>query len=104
MRCNRTSGRPYAARLAKSLISAICLCLPALFAGCAAPVQTSALPDALPANLTAPCLAGPPWPEGDQATIGELIEIALERETAAAECRARHARLVRALQVRRLLP
>lgn len=49
--------------------------------------------DPPPASLAAPCWPGPPWPVGD-ATLGELLDIAIAREAAAAECRAKHARVV----------
>lgn len=73
-----------------------CLCLLPLWTACAGPVQTRVVnPDPPPASLTAPCDAGPDYPQGD-TTLGALLQVVAEREAAAAECRARHRGLVNA--------
>ena len=46
-------------------------------------------PDPAPAALIAECPTGPSYPEGD-ARVGQVLEIVAARESAAAECRARH--------------
>jgi hypothetical protein len=48
-----------------------------------------------PAALAALCDAGPAYPAGD-VPLGALLEVVAVRESAAAECRARHAALVKA--------
>ena len=72
------------------------LCLPMSLLGCAGqPVTVRPPIDPPPANLAAECWAGPAWPDG-ATTVGQLLEVALAREAAAAECRAKHRALVQA--------
>lgn len=89
-RCKRPSTAP-----ARHCAWLMCLCLLLLLTACAAPAPVALQIDPPPASLAAPCWAGPDWPAGD-STIGEVLVVALERESAAAECRARHERLVKA--------
>jgi hypothetical protein len=53
------------------------------------PVQILGKPSPAPAALTAECEAGPAYPEGD-ARLSAVLEVVAARESAAAECRARH--------------
>lgn len=72
-----------------------CLCLLTLLTGCGVPRLVVVPPDAPPANLATPCWAGPDYPAGD-VLLGELLDVMAQREAAAADCRDRHAGLVRA--------
>lgn len=74
---------------------AICPFLLLSLTGCGTPAPIRAPIDPPPAGLAALCWAGPAWPAGE-ATLGQLVEVMLQREAAAADCRARHAALVRA--------
>lgn len=76
------------------------LSLLACLTACAGPVPISPAIDPPPASLAAPCSAGPAYGEGDGITLGELLQIVAQREAAAAECRARLDRLVRAWPLR----
>lgn len=62
--------------------------------GAQAPIRVPIDPP--PASLAVPCWPGPAWPEEAGATIGMMVAVMLQRESAAAECRARHQALVRA--------
>jgi len=73
-----------------------CLSLLLCLTACAGPVPTSPPIDPPPASLAAPCWPGPAWPEGEGVTLGVFVEVALQREAAAAECRAKQSALVRA--------
>jgi hypothetical protein len=75
----------------------MCCCLALLSTACAAPrvLLASAPIDPPPANLAEPCSEGPPIPAGD-VKVGAALEAWAAREAAAAECRDRHARLVKA--------
>lgn len=88
-----SSARPPASR---RLSSALCLCLALWLSACAAPAPIRAPADPPPANLAADCDAGPAWPTGDTVPLGQLLDVAAQREAAGAECRARHRRLVEA--------
>lgn len=67
-----------------------------LSTGCATrQVLVRALVDPLPANLAAPCEAGPPIPEGN-TRLAAALTVWQAREAAAAECRDRHRRTVEA--------
>jgi hypothetical protein len=48
-----------------------------------------------PADLAADCAAGPDYPASD-VRLDELLDIQAQREAAAADCRRRHAALVKA--------
>lgn len=73
----------------------MCLCLLLPLIGCA-PLPPARVPiDPPPANLASECQAGPDYPEGD-VPLGALLDTVAQREAAAAECRARHAGLVKA--------
>lgn len=78
----------------------MCLCLPLLLSACAAPAPTSLRQiEPPPADLAEPCWPGPPYPAlpaGGVIPYRQLSEIQEQREAAAAECRSRHARLVKA--------
>ncbi|OWQ90820.1 hypothetical protein CDN99_11675 [Roseateles aquatilis] len=63
--------------------------------GCATPGPVARQIPPRPADLAAPCGAGPDYPPGE-ALLAELLEIVRQREGAAAVCRARHAALVKA--------
>jgi hypothetical protein len=68
------------------------------FAGCASlpqPMLVRAPIDPPPASLAAPCDEGPGVPAGD-VRLADLIDVWQAREAAAAECRAKHAGLVKA--------
>ena len=79
---------------------AMFLCLPLLLTGCAAPPATSLRQiEPPPADLAEPCCAGPPYPvlpAGGVIPYRQLNDIQEQREAAAAVCRARHDRLVKA--------
>jgi hypothetical protein len=51
--------------------------------------------DPPPPNLASPCDAGPDYPPGT-VTLGRLLDTVAQRESAAAECRNKHAELVKA--------
>ena len=72
---------------------AIWPCLLLSLTGCAGPAPISRRVDPPPAALSAPCVAGPDYPAG-ALPLGELMDIVAARETAAADCRARHSGLV----------
>lgn len=74
----------------------MCLCLSLSLIGCGSPVQILPVNDPPPANLAQTCWAGPAWPEGRDVPFGEFYEIAVQREAAATECRAKHRALVTA--------
>lgn len=63
-----------------------------LCAACATPAPQLVRPDPPPANLTQTCETGPEIPEGD-TPLGELLDVWVGRESAAAVCRDRHGRL-----------
>jgi hypothetical protein len=67
------------------------------FQGCATqqPVVTVGHIDPPPWNLALPCSEGPVYPAGD-VPLGQLLDLIATRESAAAECRAKHAALVKA--------
>lgn len=74
-----------------------CLCLALSSTGCATLARSSRPAiDPPPAALSAPCHAGPDYPQGASAPLREVIDVVAARETAAADCRARHAALVSA--------
>lgn len=73
-----------------------CLCLALFSTGCAPLARTSKPPDPPPAALAAPCQAGPEYPQGASAPLADVLDVVAARETAAADCRARHAALVSA--------
>ena len=83
--------------LLRRLSWATCLFLPLCLIACASPVSTSrpVAIDPPPAALSAPCAAGPAYPAAS-APLGQVLDIVAARETAAADCRARHAALVNA--------
>lgn len=63
--------------------------------GCAS-LQTTVAPiDPPPPNLASPCAAGPDYPPGT-VSLGALLDTVARREAAAAECRSKHAELVKA--------
>lgn len=66
-----------------------------LLTACGVPRLVVTAPDAPPANLAAPCWAGPDYPAGD-VPLGELLDLVAQREAAAADCRGRHAGLLAA--------
>lgn len=74
---------------------ATCLCLLLCSSGCAMRGQTPRPIDLAPASLAAPCDAGPAYPAGP-TPLGEVVDVIAGREAAAADCRARHAALVKA--------
>lgn len=74
----------------------IFLCLPLCLISCGTPAPIRVPSSPPPAELAAPCWAGPAWLQGEGVTIGAMVETMLQREAAAAECRARHGALVRA--------
>ena len=85
------------ARLGALWRSLTCWYLLLSLAACATPQAPPARHrEPPPASPTAPCSAGPDYPAADVA-LGLLLELVGEREAAAAECRARHGALVRAV-------
>jgi hypothetical protein len=71
-----------------------CWCL-LILSGCSStPVLVR--PEPLPPELVEPCSAGPDYPAGDVPVL-DVLETVRLREMAAADCRARHDALVRAL-------
>lgn len=95
MRSTPRSARrlaPLASRWSWATCLSVLLCC----SGCATPAQTSKLPEPPPAALAAPCQPGPDYPRAASAPLREVLDVVAARETAAADCRARHAALVSA--------
>lgn len=58
--------------------------------GCATLAPTTVRPEPPPPSLVQACEPGPALPAGDPVPLGELLDAVRQRESAAAECRARH--------------
>lgn len=98
MPCETRSAPRFRALPGKSCRSATWCCLALCLTACAAPprVQLVSAPiDPPPPELAEPCAEGPPIPVGD-TRLAEALEVWQARESAAAACRDRHARLVKA--------
>lgn len=82
--------------LAVSSSWATCLCLALCSTGCAVQAPILRAIDPPPAALAAPCTAGPDYPRAASAPLAQVLDVVAARESAAADCRARHAALVSA--------
>jgi hypothetical protein len=71
------------------------LCLPFWLIGCGTPAPIARQIPPPPADLAEACGAGPDYPQGE-VLLADLLEVIRQREGAAADCRARHAALVKA--------
>lgn len=71
-------------------------CLALCLTGCAVRAPTSSRVEPPPSALSAPCSAGPDYPQAASAPLRQVLDVVAARETAAADCRARHAALVSA--------
>jgi hypothetical protein len=58
------------------------------------PPQPAQIPQP-PADLAAPCAAGPDYPEAD-TPLEQVLDVVAQREIAAAVCRARYEALLKA--------
>lgn len=74
----------------------MCLCLVLCLTACATPAPTSRPIEPPPSALSAPCVAGPDYPQAASVPLAHLVDLTAARETAAADCRARHGALVSA--------
>ena len=76
---------------------ATCLLIALGLTACVTPARTSRpVIDPPPAALAAPCVAGPEYPSGASAPLGDVLKVVEARETAHADCRARNAGLLAA--------
>lgn len=71
-------------------------CLALCLTGCATRAPTSSRVEPPPAALATLCSAGPEYPQAASAPLRQVLDVIAARETAAADCRARHAALVSA--------
>lgn len=71
--------------------------LQASLSGCATPAPIPPRIE-VEANLRSPCEEGPPIPQGDGVPLDDLVNVALQREKAAALCRKKVVRLIQALE------
>lgn len=83
-------------RWAGLLSLAMCLSIGPSLTGCATPGPTTRPVEPPPAGLSAPCSAGPAYPQAASAPLSAVLDVVAAREAAAADCRARHAALVSA--------